>query len=175
MLEKAGDIERTQDEQNPLEPVGAVRKGANAKSVEFRLLNPIDADIEAKETVLHILGQMPSLSKGLLPQQKVFLQVYYNSLFDLSASCVGAGIGTQQYRDWLKYDASFVTEQNIIIDLVKSKIQSISLQTAFYEKDPKLLMDLLKSLMPQTYGQNIEEKNEDEDLNILTEALKELE
>lgn len=162
------------DDDDDKSPIRAVRQGSGSNNVRFQMLSPIDADIEANELVKHVLGQLPIIDNKLLPKQKVFLQAYYNTLFDIASSCNTAGISVNQYRDWLSYDNDFVVANNMIVDLIKSKTHSIAIKQAFYERDNKMLIKLMESYFPDTYAP-VEKDDKLNEVDIMSEALRNLE
>lgn len=163
------------DDVKDMMPTRATRVGSKKENVKFQMLDPMAADKEAKEMTKHILGDLPISKNGLTSQQVTFLNFYYITLFDVAAACNSTGVTYEQFQNWEQYDKDFVSSMNIINDLVAGKIQSVTLQNAFYEKDNKLLMELLRALNSKKYGNDVVSDDGDDDLEIMSEALRSIE
>lgn len=172
---KVGDLTEMTEEEVIAEmtPGRVVRQGNNKKGLKFSFKGPIDADKEATEVALHVLGKLPDIGINLIPKQQMFIQSFYTNLFDVGMSCNIAGISIEQYNKWLQYDENFARCQNLIIDLVKSKVHSLAIKQAMYERDTNFLTKLLESYFPSTYAVQEVKETEDETL-LLSEALMQL-
>lgn len=159
---------------NEITPTRAVRQGNTKKGLKFSFKSPLEADKEATEVAIHVLGTLPDIGVNLIPKQQIFIQSFYTNLFDVGISCNLAGVSIEQYNKWLQFDENFARCQNLIIDLVKSKVHSLAIKQAMYERDSNFLIKLLESYFPSTYAVQ-EQVSGDDETALLSEALMLLE
>lgn len=117
---------------------------------------------EATEAAKTILGSLPSMPEGLNFKQQIFLSTYFVELTNIPASLKAAKVSLRTYRGWMKDDVNFQEGFNDANFLIKSCIHSVILKDVLYKRDTKLMIKILESFFPETYGANPVVVDEDE-------------